>query len=82
MHSHAGWISHPKLTWVAVSISALGLCIWLSLMMAKQPFLSYFSFSSQELFKHLPYQKCYFYCAFTLGGDACFALSAELLAMF
>lgn len=44
--------------------------------------LTYFSCSSQELFKHLPYQKCYFYCAFTLGGDGCFALNAELLAMF
>lgn len=44
--------------------------------------LSYFSCSSQELLKNLPYQKCYFYCAFTLGGDGCFALSAELLAMF
>lgn len=36
---HASRISHPKLTWIAVSIPALGLCIWLSLMMAKQPFL-------------------------------------------
>lgn len=44
--------------------------------------LRYFSCSSQELFKNLPYQKCSFYCAFTLGGDGCFALSAELLAVF
>lgn len=44
--------------------------------------LSYFSCCSQELLKNLPYQKCCFYCVFTLGGDGCFALSAELLAMF
>lgn len=44
--------------------------------------LSYFSCCSQELLKNLRYQKGCFYCAFTLGGDGCFALSAESLAMF
>lgn len=44
--------------------------------------LNSFSCCSQELPQNLPYQTCRFYCAFTLGGDGCFALSAELLAMF